>query len=254
MPARPLACSTTKLLNLITRFHLVKTWLKIQFNSVKVEYNSVNTKMFTVHVETMPEFKPGLRIGCVDINKSTGDIIVETLHEPLLYKFHLQQNGSYRQECRCQLPENVKRHCSKYLMDTGNVILHNQEDSTTFMFDQDMKLVDSWQHQGRLIATLSGTRAVYTVGKGLEWHVEIRIQDGDILQLKPDGSTWEDKYLRVCGNARTEKLVVMHTSPFLSSPHILDIFHEMVRQSRDYTLTLSISVFVYNYRLQENSF
>ena len=173
--------------------------------------------MFTVRVEMMPGLKLGfsvwLDISAVDmgINKSTGDIIVEDEHEHLLYKFHLQQNGSYKEEWRHVCPENIKRHCRIYLTDTGNIIVQNkEEDSTTFLFDQDMKLIDSWQHQGHLIAILSGTRAAYAVREGQEWHVEITIQDGDVLQLKPDGSTWESKYLNVCDDARTEKLVVIH--------------------------------------------
>ena len=183
--------------------------------------------MFTVRVETMPGLKLGSEVwDNVDISKNTGDFIVEAWYERLLYKFHLQQNGSYREEWRCQLPENIKRHCRKFLTDTGNVIMHNEEDSKTFLFDEDMKLIDSWQHQGYLIATLSGERAAYAVGEGEEWHVEIRIQDGDVLQLKPDRNTWESESLSVCDDARTEKLVVMHTQELSCRP-ILDILYTL---------------------------
>ena len=179
--------------------------------------------MLTVRVERMPGLKLGVGLSwSVDINKSTGDIIVEERHKPLLYKFHLQQNGSYKEEWRHALPKNIERHCRKYLTNAGNVILSNEEDNTTFLFDQDMKLIDSWQHQGYLIAILSGTRAAYAVGEGEDWYVEIRIQDGDVMQLKPDRSTWEDQDLSVCNDARTGKVVVMHTSG--NDPDTLHIF------------------------------
>ena len=146
--------------------------------------------MITVRVERMPGLKLGFSAcGEAGINKSTGAVIVEERHEPLLHKFQLQQNGSYREEWRRQLPENVKRDCHKYLTDTGDLILQNEEDGTTILFDQEMKLIDSWQHQEDLIATLPGTRTVCAVKEGKEWHVEIRIQDEEVLQLKPNGST-----------------------------------------------------------------
>ena len=184
--------------------------------------------MFTVHVETMPGLKLEFDASnclkaaraVVGINKSTGAVVVEDLHEPLLHKFHLQQNGTYKEEQRHLLPENINRDCPKYLTDAGNVMLHNHDDSTTFLFDQDMKLLDSWQHQGYLIATLSGTRAAYAVEEGKEWYVEIRIQNEDVFQLKPDRSTWEDEYLSMCDDVRTEKLAVTYAS--IAS--FLDIF------------------------------
>ena len=182
--------------------------------------------MFTVRVETMPGLELGFR-AClgVAINKSTGDVIVDEEDEPLLHKFHLQQNGSYREEWRRQHPENVRRYARKYLTDTGCVILQNEEDAPTFVFDQEMKLIDSWQHQGdQLIATLPGTRAVYAVKEGRKWWIKIRIKDGEVLQLKPDGSTWEYNRLSVCEDARTGKLAVIFDPLFSNSS--LDIFSQ----------------------------
>ena len=176
----------------------------------------MHTKIFTVRVEMMPELKLGFG-ACrfVGINSSTGDVIVEEEDEPLLHKFHLQQNGSYREEWRRHHPENVKRYCRKHLTDTGDVILQNdKEDGTTFVIDQEMKLIDSWQHQGYLIDTLPGTRTVYAVREGWDWHVEIRIKGGEVLQLKPDGSTLIHSSRSVCEEATTGKLGVRN-DPYL---------------------------------------
>ena len=224
--------------------------------------------MFTVRVERMPglELGPGLREHA-DINKSTGAVIVEEWRENLLLKFHLQQNGSYKEEWRRQHPKNVKRDCPKYLTDTGYVILQNVEKGTTFVFDQEMKVIDSWQHQGRLIATLPGTRTVYAVREGEKWHVEIRIKGGEVLQLKPDESTWECSNLNVCECARTGKLAVMYTGPRTyqnrrvtyfgitdtGSTSSLDIFSRDGKTKQKYSMThfMSISAFVFEFRLQE---
>ena len=202
----------------------------------------MNTEMFAVRVETMPELKLGSSVHRWDvgINRSTGVFVAEDEREHswfeysyynalnlkperLLHKFHLQQNLSYIEEWTRQVPEKFTRSSRKYFTDAGEVLLQNyREDSTTFVFDKGMKLIDSWQHQGYLIATLSGRRAAYAVGEGGEWHVEIRTQDGEVLQLRPDGSTWRDQWLSVCEDANSGKLVVTYT-PYQENGS-LDIF------------------------------
>ena len=212
----------------------------------------MNTKMFTVRVETMPGLKLGFRAEWdVGINKNTGAVIVEEWDKPLLHKFHLQQNGTYREEWRRQWLEDVKDHSHKYLMDSGSFILQNK-DGTTFVFDQEMKLIDSWQHQGYLIATLPGTRTVYAVREGEECHVEIRIKEGEVLQLKPEGSPWQNSDLSVCEDATIGKLVVAYASDQLQNGN-LDIFsRDGKTKQRIYSMThvLSINVFVCDFRPQ----
>ena len=82
----------------------------------------------------------------------------------------------------------------------------------TYLFDQDMQPIDSWQYNGDLIACLPGPRTVYKVEKGGHFVIDIRSQDGDILPLKSEGRTREYVYpnLKVCDNVTTGRLVVLH--------------------------------------------
>ena len=125
----------------------------------------------------------------------------------MLYKYSLHQDESYRNEWKRQCPEN-KEWDKYYLTDAGDVILDDRSNHRACLFDQDMQLMDSWQYQGTLVACLPGPRTVY-VNKGKEYVIDIRSQDGEILQLKPEGSTWRDYPVSVCEDERTKKLVVL---------------------------------------------
>ena len=177
--------------------------------------------MFTVRVEKTAVQQIGYYDQRVVIS-TTGDYIIED-GTGTLCKFSLQQDGSYSEQWRRQLPANISsagRGCHKYLTETGDIILQDreensptflidQENSTTFLFDQDMKLKDSWQHQGWLIGCLPGPRAVYAVGEAWEYLVEIRSQNGEVMQLKPERKSWNSHLISVCEDGRTGKLVVV---------------------------------------------
>ena len=146
------------------------------------------------------------------INSSTGDVLVQTKQKktdgPLLYKYSLHQDGSYSNEWKHQCPEN-KDWDRYYLTDNGDVILQASHNNSTCLFNQDMQLMDSWQYQGELIACLPGPRTVYSVWKEVEYVIDIRNQDGEILQLKPEGNTWNCYPHSVCEDERTKTLVVV---------------------------------------------
>ena len=178
--------------------------------------------MFTVRVEKTAEQEIDYDDWNVGIS-TTGDVIV--LDENFtLCKFNLQQDGLYREQWRRRFPEGISssvRRIPKYLTETGDVILQNtQENSTTFLFDQDMKLKDSWQHQGYLIGWLPGPRTVYVVRKPKGYLVEIKSQNGELMQLKPERNPWSSTYMSVCENGRAGKLVVVHYDGGDSSIHI----------------------------------
>ena len=79
--------------------------------------------------------------------------------------------------------------------------------------------MDSWQYQGYLRACLPGPRTVYAVKKEKEYVIDIRNQDGEILQLKPEGSAWRYCQGSVCEDERTKKIVVVERLEW-----IMDIF------------------------------
>ena len=178
--------------------------------------------MFTVRVEKTAEQETDYdwHVGI----STTGDVFIGD-GKVTLCKFNLQLDGLYREQWRRQLPENlssVVRGCPNYLTETRDIILQNrQENSTTFLFDQDMKLKDSWQHQGYLIGCLPGPRTVYVVEDQEGNLVEIRSQNGELIQLKPERKTWSSTYMSVCEDGRTGKLVVVHYDGRDSS---IDIF------------------------------
>ena len=172
-----------------------------------------NSWIFTVRVEKMSELELDFKAGAFCINSSTGDVLLHT-DDHLLHKYALRQDGSYINQWKRQVPEN-KDNCrmdSVYLTDAGDVILQNYIYVTrsllTYHFDQDMKLIDSWEPDGQLIGCLSGPRVVYKVTKGGGHVVVIRSVDGEVLQLEPyKGTTWTD--LRdVCEDVKTGKLMV----------------------------------------------
>ena len=185
---------------------------------ISVTNNHLNTlitlmdyfSIFTVIVEEMPEFKLKFKAGDdLSINSSTGAVILQEKNEPLLYTYWLQQDGSYSNEWRRQCPEN-KHWGSCFLTDAGDIILHDNN-GLTYLFDQDMKLMDSWQHQGSLVACLSGLRTVYSANKGMGYVIDIRSLDGEILQLNPEGSTYGKHFSgRMCEDERTKKKVVVN--------------------------------------------
>ena len=166
--------------------------------------------MFTVRVEKTAKQEINFD-GHVGIS-TTGDVIIVDW-KVTLCKLSLQQDGLYREQRRRQLPENlssVVTGCPKYLTETGDIILQNrQENSTTFLFDQDMKLKDSWQHKGYLIGCLPGPRTVYAVREATGYLVEIRSQNGEVMQLKPERKSWNSHLMSVCEDGRTGKLVVV---------------------------------------------
>ena len=184
--------------------------------------------MFTVRVKKQTE-RTVDDDNLVSIS-TTGDVITRD-GTAALCKFSLLQDGSYSEQWRRQLPENIcskSAEYNKYLTDTGDVILQNQEEnSTTFLFDQDMNLKDSWQHQGQLIGCLPGPRTVYAVKEAMGILVEIRSQNGESMQLKPERNAWGSFYLSVCGDGRTGKLVVVHYSygiTYRRTDDFMDIF------------------------------
>ena len=144
---------------------------------------------------------------------TTGDVIIREARIGTLCKFSLQQDGSYSEQWRRQLPENissVSALCRKYLTDTGDLILQDyQPNSTTFLFDQDMKLKDSWQHQGDLIGCLPGPRTVYAVREAKLDLVEIRSLNGELIKLKYERNPWNKILMSVCEDGTTGKLVVV---------------------------------------------
>ena len=172
--------------------------------------------LFTVRVEKMAEYTRESDIEWysvrLSINSSTGDVIALGKQKGkdvyLLNKYSLQ-DGSYSNEWTRQSPEN-KAWDSCYLTDAGDVILHGcYNNHRTCLFDQDMQQMDSWQYQGELCACLPGPRTVYVVRKGEEWVIDIRSRDGEILQVKPEGSTWRNWQYSVCEDERTKRLVVV---------------------------------------------
>ena len=180
--------------------------------------------MITVRVEKTAAEQKIERDWLVNIS-TTGEVIAEEYSK--LCKFSLQQDGSYSETWRHLCPGNIGRVHRKYLTDSGDVILQNTlplENPTTFVFDQDMKVKDSWQYQGDLIACLPGPRTVYAVRdlKGMHsHHVEINKQNGEVLQLIPERKAWNSKGLCVCEDWRTGKLAVVECP---SSNSSVDIF------------------------------
>ena len=162
------------------------------------------------------EFKPAW--SRVSINSKTGAVILQEEKEALLYKFSQHQDGSFSKEWRRQCPEN-KCWKRSYLTDAGDIILQDSN-YHTFLFDQDMQLIDSWQYRGDLIACLPGPRAVYAVKKGEGYVVDIRDQYGEVLQLKPDESTWKSN-LSIYDDVARGKPVVLDCGS-----NTLDIFSE----------------------------
>ena len=178
--------------------------------------------MFTVRVEKTAEQEIDYdwHVGI----STTGDVIIGD-GNVTLRKLSLQQDGLYREQWRRRFPENISGApgaYSKYLTETGDIILQNWwENSMTFLFDQDMKLKDSWQHKGNLIGCLPGLQTVYAVREPKGYLVEIRSQNGELIQLKPERKTWSSTYMSVCEDGRTGKLVVVHYDGRDSS---IDIF------------------------------
>ena len=170
--------------------------------------------MFTVRVKKKTERKVN-DDGLVSIS-TTGDVITAGASTDTLCKFSLQQDGSYSTQWRRQLPKYIRSMSTEYniyLTDTGDVILQTQEEnSKTFLFDQDMNLKDSWQHHGQLIGCLPGPRTVYAVREAKGILVEIRSQNGESMQLKPERNAWDSIRLSVCEDGRTGKLVVVQWS------------------------------------------
>ena len=171
--------------------------------------------LFTVRVEKMAECtleSDAQYARFPNINSITGDVLLQAeqkkKNERLLYKYSLHQDGSYRNEWKRQCPEN-KDLDKYYLTDAGDVILKYYDNDHTYLFDQDMQLMDSWQCQGNLVTCLPGPRTVYSVKKGEEHVIDIRNQDGEILQLKPEGNTWNYDPDSVCEDQRTRKIVAV---------------------------------------------
>ena len=165
--------------------------------------------MFTVCVEKTAEQEID-RDWNVGIS-TTGDVIAPDGHDTLC-KFNLQQDGLYREQWRRRFPEDISSsvRCPKYLTETGDVILQNtQKKRTTFLFDQDMKLKDSWPHKGMLIGCLPGPRIVYAVREPEGTLVEIRSQNGELIQLKTERNPWRSTVMSVCEDGRAGKLVVV---------------------------------------------
>ena len=134
----------------------------------------------------------------VGICSTTGAIISghRNYSGSLLHKFSLQEDGSFCEDWKHPLPENIEHQCRKYLTDTGGIMLQNNEEgSSTFLFDQNMQLISSWESLGQLIACLPGPRSVYAVKDRTEekkylYGLDIKNQAGEVLQLKPEGHTW----------------------------------------------------------------
>ena len=168
--------------------------------------------MFTVRVEktAKQEIDFDKRVGI----STTGDVIIEDWNGALC-KFNLQQDGLYRKRWRRHLPENFSSAVQgyrKYLTETGDLIMQNlQENNTTFLLDQEMKLKDSWQHKRKLtvIGCLPGPRTVYAVNERLGNLVAIRSQNGELIQLKSKRIAWNSCYMSVCEDGRTGKLVAV---------------------------------------------
>ena len=181
--------------------------------------------MFTVRVEKKTDNK--LDYDPLVSISTTGDVIIGEDVTRTLWKFSLQQDGSYSEQWRRQLPKNINCVSSEYrqyLTDTGDVILENfGEKSTTLLFDQDMKLKDSWQHKGEIIGCLPGPRAVYAVREAEGILVEIKSQNGESMQLKHERNALY--MMGVCEDGRTGKVVVVQIgwedAYFMSS---MDIF------------------------------
>ena len=131
-----------------------------------------------------------------------------------LSKICLQRDGSYRTQWQ-DYPPSIEhdRRTRNYLTDTGNIILQEVGSTTTLLFDQSMRVIDSWQYQGKLIACVSGSRAVYLVQeKEMIYRVDIRSLNGEVSQLKSKGGTWvtSGSHVYACEHARTGKLVVIN--------------------------------------------
>ena len=185
--------------------------------------------MFTVRVEKISEFEVRTEGEYLNINSSTGDVILiaKGNNEILLCKFSLHQDGPYSNEWRRQCPMN-KQWIYVCLTDTGDVMMQDQN-YHTYLFDQDMQLIDSWQHTGDLIACLPGPRTVYEVEKEQHFFIDIRNQDGEILRLKSEGRTKEYPYprLSVCEDVTTGRLVVLYTTKQgVLGDRFIDIFSQ----------------------------
>ena len=170
----------------------------------------------------MSELKLDFVVGWLSINSSTGDVILSYKNNRLLHKYTLRQDGSYINQWKRRVPAN-EEVCnglgSVYLTDAGDVILQNMLpdptypprpicSSLTHHLDQDMKLMNSWEYDGKLIGCLSGPRAVYEIKKGEGRVAVIRSLDGEVLQLEPpEGTTWSELH-DVCEDVKTGKLVV----------------------------------------------
>ena len=177
----------------------------------------------------MSEFKLVPEVGNiylreVSINRSTGAVILlaRENNEDLLYKFSFQ-DGSYNNEWRRQCLEN-KLWIYSYLTDTGDVIMQDLNDDT-YLFDQDMQLIDSWHHKGDFITCLPGARTVYKVEKSGYFVIDIRSQDGEILRLNSEGWTKDYAYsnLNVCEDVTTGRLAVLNHDTKISA---IDIFSQ----------------------------
>ena len=181
--------------------------------------------MLTVRVEKMLEpRKLGFRASDqnASINSRTGDVVIQHNSEPWLHKFALCQDGSYSQEGRRECPEK-KMWTHIFLTNAGDVVVQDDTDLPTRLFDQDMQLIGSWQCRGDLIACLptAGPQTVYVVEKEQGYLIDIRSQDGEVLQLKPEGNTWESNSLCVCQDASTGKLAVLDADDLSNT---MDIF------------------------------
>ena len=165
-------------------------------------------------MEKVPEFKlefDGDRWS-VNINSTTGAVILQKKNEPLLYKFSLNQDGSYKNEWRRQIPEN-KHWKSCCLTDAADIVLQDSNNRTC-LFDKDLKMIDTWEYSGDLIACLRGLRTAYCVNSNSNkdfqlYDIAIRRVDGKVIQLQEGSNSRSKKSL--CENATTEKLVVIDT-------------------------------------------
>ena len=116
----------------------------------------------------------------------------------MLHVYKLHEDGHHVEAWSRHLPQHVSARCRKAVTAAGDVLLQEDEDSTTWLVNRD-DVLDSWQQEGLLIGCLSPRRAVYQRlrRKERDWQLLIREEDGSVLAAE---QTWRHWHLSVCGD------------------------------------------------------
>ena len=175
----------------------------------------------------------------VGINRYTGEIIIKEKAQNTLHKYKLQSPDNLYQEIWSEnFPHGINTasviaaYCT--IKNGCKIALQDKTSSTTLLLSSDgRQLLDSWHHEGILLACFHSEKFAYAVEKA-EGEYEIVIVEANDKDLKKRSEiklqpvvakpTWSNYYLSVC----MSKLRIAVTS----TDHTLDIYGSGLRHGK----------------------